>query len=321
MSDIVEKCRVCRALLDEEDLFCANCGKSTPDDRSQKQYGTVVLTHHFECRSCGASMSYDAQTQNLRCPYCGSQRLDPKQDAQVWAPEKVIPFRLNRDQALQSLRNWLSQGMWRPGDLARRAAVSQMTPVYVPYWLFSATTHTFWNADVPAPPGARGQWQPASGEHRGDYAGLLVGASATLTAAETEQICPFDVSEGRPWTTEELEQVIVESGSVPRKFARPLARRGFEANEREAIVLESLGGSHRNLKANVRIENLVSEPILLPVWVMVYRYGKRSFRFLINGQTGKATGEAPLSPWKVTGAVLLVILIVFILVMLAAANH
>jgi DNA-directed RNA polymerase subunit RPC12/RpoP len=319
MSDIIEKCLVCHALLDEEDLFCANCGKSTPTDRPEtERQGTVLLTHHYECRSCGASMSYDAQSQNLRCPYCGSQRLESRENTPVWAPKKVIDFRLDRDQAQQALRNWLGQGFWRPGDLARRAIVAQMTPVYVPYWVFSGLTHTYWNADIPAHAGARGDWQPAGGERRGRYDGLLIGASATLTPAETEAICPFDVSHGRPWTEEELSDVIVEPCTVPRKYARPLARQGLEAGERQAIQQESLQSRHRNLHVNVRIEHLASEPVLLPVWVMVYRYGHRLYRFLINGQTGKATGEAPLSMWKISVAVSIGILVIVALLLMLA---
>ena len=35
-----------------------------------------------------------------------------------------------------------------------------------------------------------------SGEHRGSYEGLLVGASGVLTPHETWQIGPFDLDEG-----------------------------------------------------------------------------------------------------------------------------
>ncbi len=41
-------------------------------------------------------------------------------------------------QAVVAMREWLGQGFWRPGDLAARAAVVKMTPVYVPYWVFDA---------------------------------------------------------------------------------------------------------------------------------------------------------------------------------------
>ena len=37
MSDVLSKCPVCQALLDEEDLFCGNCGTEAPPRPDQKR--------------------------------------------------------------------------------------------------------------------------------------------------------------------------------------------------------------------------------------------------------------------------------------------
>jgi len=74
--------------------------------------------------------------------------------------------------------------------------------------------------------------------------------------------------------------------------------------------------------ANVRIESMSSEPVLLPVWIMAYRYKDRVFRFLVNGQSGKATGQAPVSWLKmlaVAGIILAVILAVMLIAGIAGA--
>ena len=36
---------------------------------------------------------------------------------------------------------------------------------------------------------------------------------------------------------------------------------------------------------------------------MAYRYNERLFRFLVNGQSGQATGEAPISYYKIAAAI------------------
>ena len=72
---------------------------------------------------------------------------------------------------------------------------------------------------------------------------------------------------------------------------------------------------------NVRIEQLQSEPVLLPVWIMAYRYKEQLYRFIVNGQTGKATGQAPFSKAKaVLVAVLVVLAILLVLLVVGAAN-
>jgi len=318
MSDLLQKCEICGALIDEEDLFCANCGTEAP--RAQQvagELGSRETTHNFQCRGCGASMSYDASEKTLRCPFCGGDGLDRQENAKVLAPNRVVPFRLSREQAEQQLREHLGRGFWRPGDLAQAAQVTKMTPVYVPYWVFQAQTHTYWTADTSQTPvGARGDWYPLSGEHRDSYAGLLVGASGALTPAETSALCPFDLAGAVVPQQVDLENATVEQFGVQRKYARPLARQGLQNLEASAIQQRYVPGRCRNLKVNTRIENLASEPMLLPVWMMAYRYKDRLFRFLVNGQTGRATGQKPTSTQKILLAVILGIAAVILLILM-----
>ena len=68
MSDLLAKCEVCQSLLDEEDLFCANCGPEAPKrEAAAKAHAdsSRLAKHNFECSGCGASMSYDAGTESL----------------------------------------------------------------------------------------------------------------------------------------------------------------------------------------------------------------------------------------------------------------
>jgi hypothetical protein len=188
----------------------------------------------------------------------------------------------------------------------------------VPYWVFEATTHTYWTADSSATPaGARGDWVPLTGEHHGRYAGVLIGASSALTPHETSALCPFDLARGRTPAEVDLDNAIVEQFRVQRKYARPLARQGLENLEREACA-QYVPGRNRNLKVNVRLENLLSEPVLVPVWIMAYRYRDQVFRFLLNGQTGRAWGQAPLSWIKVTLAIMIALAIVAIIALIMA---
>lgn len=307
MTEILQKCPVCRALIDEEDLFCANCGREAPDrSRPEAAPSTLQSTHNFLCDGCGASMSYDASKQNLRCPFCGSEKLTTQKDAQVLAPDRVVPFRIAYQEAQQILRQWMGRSFWHPSDLASRATIETMQPVYVPYWVFSASTWTYWTADTSdVPVGARASWRPLSGEHHGQYNGLLIGASSVLAPAETRAICPFDLAQALPPQQVDLTNAVFEQFRVQRRYARPLAQQGLEEAEAEACR-QYVPGNVRNMHVNVRLDGLTSEPVLVPVWIMAYRYQDRVYRFLLNGQTGKATGTAP-SDWKKAALIIVVI--------------
>ena len=321
--DVLDWCTVCNSLLDEEDLFCSNCGKSAERRQSAAPAQTEILTHHFECNGCGASMSYDASARTLRCPYCASEQLEKRDDVKAIRASKVVQFQIDHAEAHRVLTDWLGTGFWRPSDLASVATVESIAGVYVPHWVFAAETHAFWTADTSETPlGARGDWFPLSGENRSSYSGLLVGASSELSPDETEAICPFDLNSAVATDQIELENAIVEQFTVPRKYARPLARRGLEEREKQVCAQRYIPGRHRNLKVNIRIEQLRSEPLLLPVWVMAYQYRDKLYRILINGQTGKVSGDAPFSTFKaVIIASIAILIALIVLVIVAMANR
>lgn len=305
-SELVLRCEVCQALIDREDLFCSNCGTEAPS-RDGHQEPPTTLKYCFKCQGCGASMSYDASVQNLRCPFCGSEKMDHQADQKSIAPHWVIPFETDQGQVRQILRRWLGTGFWRPSDLVQQAEVTQLRPVYVPYWAFAARTWTFWSADSSDVPwGARGDWRPVTGEHRGKYEGVLIGASSVLTPTETNGLCPFNLSRAVRESEVDLEQWVVEQVKVQRKFARPQARLAVEALERNACK-KYVPGRCRNMKVNVRLSAVEGHPVLLPIWILAYRYKGQLYRFLINGQTGRPFGTAPISWWKVVGAGLAVL--------------
>ena len=57
--------------------------------------------------------------------------------------------------------------------------------------------------------------------------------------------------------------------------------------------------------------------MLLPIWISAYRYQKKVFRFLVNGQTGEVVGKAPWS-WVKIGLVVLLVLALIAGIVIAA---
>ena len=66
--------------------------------------------------------------------------------------------------------------------------------------------------------------------------------------------------------------------------------------------------------------NINSDLILLPIYLLTYRYRDKIYRFLINGQTGKMAGDKPLSPWRIALAVGLVVVLLVIVWLLARSR-
>ena len=318
----IGRCGVCRCYLDSEDLFCANCGTENPlADTGATQLAHKADHHRFECESCGASMSYDASAQALRCPFCGSSAMSRREGARSVVPEKVVRFEISKGQAERILRDWLGKGFWRPADASKGAAIGEFTGVYVPYWMFEASTKTHWTADSsPAPPGSKGDWYPVAGKNQSHYSGILIAGSSVLTGKETDSIAPFHADAAVSPEQIDLDNAISEEFRVPRKLARPLARAVIEQLERRECS-KQVPNRSRKLQVNVRLADLRGFPYLLPVWMLAYRYKENVHRVLINGQSGKIAGSAPFSYGKlgvIGGIVFAVILIAALIAWLAS---
>jgi hypothetical protein len=304
MSVAVDRCETCGGLVDLEDLFCANCGREVPDHDDARK-GTLALgARGFGCKNCGASMAYDAGSQALKCPFCGSASLEEDGIKGVLAPELILPFVIDQAGAEGSLRGWLGSSFWHPNDLNAAAVLTDLKAIYVPYWIFHAHVQTHWTADtVRTPPGAMAPWFPVSGYGEHDYQDLWVPASEGISAKELDAVGPYDASVGVAPESVDLGGVTVEQFSVSRRYARPLAQERVEDMERGGIAAE-LGGPGRNIKVSTIMIDATSRAAMAPVYVMAYRYRDRLFRFVLNGQTGKFTGRAPISATKVIGVVL-----------------
>ena len=69
------------------------------------------------------------------------------------------------------------------------------------------------------------------------------------------------------------------------------------------------GDTQRNLDVHADYSAQTFKHILVPVWLLTYDYGAKSFQVVINGYTGTIAGQHPLSWVKITLAVLAVIIV------------
>ncbi len=304
------RCGKCAGELVADDLFCPNCGHEAPvrdaggQDAAPAARRDTLEVHRFDCEGCGACLTWDVEVGGLRCAFCGEARLRPRpRTVRITTPDRVVPFEVTQADASRAFRTWLGEGWFRPSDLSRESEVTEMRGVYLPFWSFSGRCHTYWAADANVRRG-RAAWSPYFGEREASYRGVLVPASGALTLAEVRAIDPWDLGRGVPYAPDVLDGRPAEAFGVTRRRARSLGADALEAAEEVAAAGEVPGTRSRNLKVNVLVTDLRAVPVLLPVWIVAYRYRDQTHRYLVNGQTGAAKGTAPWSGWKVLALLL-----------------
>lgn len=313
------RCEKCREHLDEGDLYCPNCGHEAPlSGRNQEHRPAArIQVHRFDCTGCGASLTWELEAQGLRCAFCGRAELLERETVSVPPPRLVVPFQVGREQAWSTFREWLGRGTFRPGDLRSASNVTEMRGVYLPYWAFSVECHSYWTADSNlAPLDAHAPWAPFFGEHSQSYQHLLVPASGILFFTEIRDLGEWDLTQAVPYAPELVREFPTEAFSVTRRTARAKAFEELEKRVRTDCTPEVPGTARRNLKINPLYTGAEAWPLLVPVWILAYEYRGRSYRFKVNGQSGKSAGSAPVSPWRLLAAFVLAVIAFFLLIWL-----
>jgi len=334
-------CAYCGSPVEAGDRFCGACGGEQPVVAKLVE---APAQRHLRCKNCGAEIGVDPEHRSYVCPFCDSTyvvEFSPEESGRQ-DPEFVIGFAVTPEQALERFRAWIGRNSWfRPGDLRTARVEDKLRGVYVPFWSFSMLAQSEWAARIGeywyrtetytttrngktvtrTRTVRETEWWPLSGRHHHYYSGYLVSGSRGLPQREADQIKPFHLAALKRYQPYFLAGWMCEEYSLAREEALRICQTEFYRREQQRVATHLPGDTHRGLQVATRFSRINSDLILLPIYMLSYRYGQRQFRFLLNGQTGKIYGEKPVS-WKrigvVLAAVLLVVLIVVLVVVIGA---
>ena len=332
-----------RAVSDPEtqNLKCPYCGAETqiekiveqpqeydihdaPSD-SQKDWGVGVRV--IRCQGCGAETVLEKNATADLCAFCGSPHvLDDQSEAGI-APESVIPFQTTQDQAVSSFRKWLNRRWFAPSKAKRMATLGKIAGVYLPHWTYDAETTSVYTGQaghhyyvtVPVTVTRDGKqitemrqerrtrWTPTSGIVRNDFDDVLVAGSRRLEEGLLSRVRPYDLQKLCRFQAGFLSGFISEKPSVSLKEGWETAQEEIDAAMRDLARDDILSRADEAQVTSLRSEhrNIRYKLTLLPMWLSSFTYQAKVFHVLINGQNGKAGGQAPVSPWRVLAAVLI----------------
>jgi DNA-directed RNA polymerase subunit RPC12/RpoP len=310
-------------------LACPFCGASTrldalPTEATEHalqeaienvpHQGWGVERRSLKCQACGAVSELDPKIEATFCPFCGSPRVLPERDgdAHVIRPETLIPFRVGREKALDSFRQWMGSLWFRPDALKRSWALGKISGLYLPFWTFDAAAYSVWSAEAGHyyyvkqgnQQERRVRWEPASGELSTAYDDELVCASRGVSRSLLQPVEPFNTNGGLvPYRPDYLAGFVAERYAVGLKEGWEAARRAILEKARQACARQVPGDTQRNLRVNTHLSKVTFKHVLLPVWAAHYLYAGKTYHFFVNGESGKVSGEAPYSWLKIALAI------------------
>lgn len=339
-------CSKCGALLvyqpGTQQLTCQYCGQENRieqrNDEIQEydfsqalkqlaQAKPTVEIAQIHCDACGAGFKFAQSVHAGECPFCGTQIVTSTAEARPITPKSLLPFAIDQNQAKRQFRNWLNSLWFAPTKVKKYADDAKLTGVYIPYWTFDCDTETTYV-------GARGDvyyvseevqtvrdgrvvteirqvpqinWTPVSGQVARFFDDVLVGASRSLPRQILDQLEPWDLENLAPYDesylsgfTSEYYQVNLDQGfdDAKQKMDNVIYR----------DIAFNIGGDQQRIdQFSTRHSHTTFKHCLLPVWSAAFRFKQKTYRFIINGRTGKVQGERPYSAWKIAFAVVVAI--------------
>jgi len=296
-------CVRCHGPLEAGDLRCALCGLAAP----AMQHAAAQQVQVMRCTECGAAVSYSAEAQAPKCRFCGAvTRLEQPTDP-IDQADWLLPFAVGPDQAHAALRQWMSTlGFFRPSDLAQKATVEGLHPIWWAGWIVNANALVSWTADSNAGSG-RSAWAPHAGQAPLPFRNLLVSASRGLSLDEARDLGPhFQLQHALPAAAREQQQLAppgatLEQFDAQRSAARKIITESIAATAAAILRQGTIPGSmYRNVHVAVLLHALETRRVALPSYVLAYRYNGRSYRAVVHGQDVTCViGKAPIAWGKV----------------------
>ncbi len=316
-------CSRCASPLEEGDLRCAVCALPVPAARAAVDKPRVQI---LRCTQCGAAVSFDANHQAPACGFCSSvmtieQPVDP-----VEAATLRLPFVVDREQATAALRTWLGKrGYFAPKALRDEAVLESLTPLCWAAWIVNADATVAWAADSDYG-SERSTWAPHSGQTRQTFGNIVVPASRGLRHDECDDLVPYyDLSQAVAVSEPAIAgdvPAMIESFDAQRSAARQHVGRAITALATERVQQREVPGRRfRNVRVSCLLERQTTDRVVLPAWVLAYRYRGSPYRAIVHGQRPEiVVGRSPLDWMKVAtvvGLILVGILAIVAIVLLA----
>ncbi|MDF1855273.1 TFIIB-type zinc finger domain-containing protein [Pseudooceanicola sp.] len=320
-------------------LTCDFCGHSEPIEGADEGHPAIneldfrtaiearlpeaetEETRTTKCPNCGALVEFDATIHATECPFCATPVVTDTGVHRQIKPRGVLPFALNESAARKAMTDWLGRLWFAPNglqDYARKGR--KMEGIYVPFWTYDADTKSryqgergtiYYETRTVIRDGKSRQvqvqkirWRPASGRVARFFDDVLVLASRSLPKRYTDALEPWDLAALEPYRPDFLAGFRAEAYQVELAEGYDEARAQMDRVIERDVKFDIGGDAQRVHNIDTKISDVTFKHILLPVWLAAYKYRGKTYRFVVNGRTGRVQGERPWSAWKITFAVI-----------------
>lgn len=317
-------------------LVCIYCGTEAPGERDEtsgevREIDLVSALRKIgeedrgwksdrisvQCQGCDAISVFESNTAAKQCDFCGSAQILPyHQRKPPISPKSVLPFSVTESRVRDQMRSWYASRWFAPHRLKKGAMTDTLHGAYIPYWTFDAQSHADWTAqsgyyyyvsqtyrdaqgNLQTRQVRKIRWQNSSGSLDHFFDDELVPATKGVDAKLLSKIEPFPTDELLAYDPKFVSGWLVEQYQIDLIAAAQKAESRMDAQLKSMCAADVPGDTHRFLRVQSHHRDQTFKHILVPIWLLGYRYGKRTYQVLVNGISGEIAGRYPKSFWKI----------------------
>lgn len=277
------------------------------DEEHKTEWNEEDQTHirTFLCNACGGVLITDEHTAATFCPYCGNAAILPSRVSGGLKPEGVIPFKTTKEDAKKAFLKLCKGKPLLPGCFMKTQQIEKITGIYVPFWLYDCSAdfsgsyratriHTWSDSRYIYTKTDHYLLRRRAGA---SYARIPMDASSKMEDVFMESIEPYNYSEMVPFEMAYLSGFFSDKYDVESKCGERRIRERVETSMNDQLQSSFLGyATVIPSSRQTNIDHSRASYVLLPVWLLNTNYRRKSYTFAMNGQTGKITGQFPVSP-------------------------
>ena len=275
------------------------------EDQSQQwDESEATQMQVFACNSCGGELVTDQNTVATHCPYCDNPVVLAGRLSGGLKPDLIIPFRLDKNYAKNSLRRHCEGKKLLPKSFYSDSRLDEIKGVYVPFWLFDADV----DASISYKATKVHSWSDSNYTYTEtkhysavrdgslSFQQIPVDGSSKMPDDMMESIEPFNPSQAENFQTAYLSGYLADKYDVTAQQSRERAEHRIKSSA-ESVFLSTVTGytTVNTTSSNVRMKNSKSKYALYPVWMLTTIWKGQKYTFAMNGQTGKFVGDLPMS--------------------------
>jgi hypothetical protein len=235
----------------------------------------MAIAKDIRCSHCGAPVEFKPGEIIGTCKYCGFTTVIETGQAFTFE-HSLILNKYDQTSIDVAIKNWMTGGFLKPGDLTRKAKIIEKNLIYLPFWVVSAETKSQYK-------GIFERISPAivkEGRIEKEYDWLVLAREASGFPTREYEI---PLAGKIPYDFRKIEGFAkVLNSEIGKDTALEIARQQIEAHHRYLL--------QKDVDRIVEIQTIITLKQMVylhsPVWFIKYEYKGSTYQLIIDGATG-----------------------------------